>query len=99
MSGKVYKLVSSSGAVHTVQHGLVDKDGTFFYLMDTGEVKHYRFSTESELINLLVAENAELRKVAAKMQEVIDNLARANESNKTKLANLREEYAKLSALR
>lgn len=95
MSKKTYKLVGSSGVVHTVQHGLVDKEGTFFYLMDTGEVKHYRFSTESELINLLVAENAELRKTADKMQEVIGNLARANESNKAHLAELREKYAKL----
>lgn len=95
MSGKVYKLVSSSGAVHTVQHGLIDKEGTFFYLLDTGEVKHYRFSTESELVTLLHDEVIALRKTADKMQEVIDKLARANESNKAHLAELREKYAAL----
>ena len=95
MSKKEYKLVSSSGVVHTVQHGLVDKDGTFFYLLDTGEVKHYRFSSESELINLLTDELIALRKTADKMHEVIDNLARANESNKAHLAELREKYAAL----
>lgn len=97
MSKKEYKLLGSSGVVHTVQHGLVDKDGTFFYLLDTGEVKHYRFSTESELINLLTDELIELRKTADKMQEVIDKLARANESNKAHLAELREKYAKLKS--
>lgn len=91
MSKKEYKLVGSSGVVHTVQHGLVDKDGTFFYLLDTGEVKHYRFSTESELINLLTDEVAELRKTVGKMQEVIDNLAKANERCKAKLQELREK--------
>lgn len=89
MSKKVYRLIGSSGIVHNVQHGLVDKEGTFFYLLDTGEVKHYRFSTESELISLLTDEITELRKVASKMQEVIDNLARANDRNKQALAELR----------
>lgn len=89
MSKKAYRLIGSSGIVHNVQHGLVDREGTFFYLLDTGEVKHYRFSTESELISVLTDEIAELRKVAAKMQEVIDNLARANDRNKQALAELR----------
>lgn len=90
-----YKITNGSGIVYTVQRGLVDRDGVFFYVMDTGEVKHYRFSTESELVTLLHDEVIALRKTADKMQEVIDKLARANESNKAHLAELREKYAKL----
>lgn len=90
-----YKITNGSGIVYTVQRGLVDSEGVFFYVMETGEVKHYRFSTESELITLLADELIELRKTADKMHEVIDNLARANESNKAHLAELREKYAAL----
>lgn len=92
MSRKEYRLVGSSGIVHTVQHGLVDSEGTFYYLLDTGEVKHYRFSSESELISELTEELVSLRKVAARMQEIIDNLAKANDRNKANLAKLREKY-------
>lgn len=86
-----YDITNGSGIVHTVQRGLVDRDGVFFYVMDTGEVKHYRFSTESELVTLLHDEVIALRKTADKMQEVIDKLARENERCKAKLQEMREK--------
>ena len=32
-----YDITNGSGIVHTVQRGLVDSDGVFFYVTDTGE--------------------------------------------------------------
>ena len=86
------KLCNGAGIIYNVERGLVDKEGTFFYLMDTGEVKHYKFSDEAELITVLTEEIYQLRYQLGKLQDSTDYLSRRLESTQK---TLRKAQAKL----
>lgn len=52
--------------------GMVDKSGAFLmYLDETAPAKYYRFSSESDLIERLVKENASLTKTADSLRAVV----------------------------
>lgn len=91
MSKTIYKLDNGAGIVHKVQHGLVEREGAFFYLLDTGEVRHFKFSNESELITALHEEIARLEREKEKMQHDMDNLSRRCDYLRDKLAAARAE--------
>lgn len=83
-----YALLDGNGMKQTVQRGLVDGEGAFFYLMDSGEVRKYRFSRSSELISQQHDDILRLEKHVERLYDFIDTMERRCERLRDKLGKL-----------
>ena len=73
------KLIGSGGS-QLCDVGLVDERGAFLYLTDTGETKHFNFTSEHELIESQRDEIAEISDELERLQkrfEALDHIAEA----------------------
>ena len=68
------KMIDGKGKSQQVQRGLVDKEGAFFFLLDTNDTAYYRFSNESELLTSLIAQRDKLMKSNDKYKKRVERL-------------------------
>lgn len=73
------KLISSDGS-QLCNVGLVDEHGAFLYLVDAGETKHFKFTSERELVNEMRGDldekTAELEKLGKRFER-LEHIAEA----------------------